>query len=262
MHTLSGLDALYLSLEISEQPMQIIALGLLRAGTGGTISLADLRRHLAARLDQLPALRCRVVAVPLGLAHPVLVEDLRFDLGDHLCHMVLPAPGTSEQLDTACARLASQPLDRGRPLWRITLIIDGLSDGRQATVLEVHHALMDGFAIRTTLVRIFSAEEPAAGPAPWQPGRMPGPLSLIAGGAAQGARALARLPELVGRTRRTSVAVRQRRAAAAVTAPTAGVDTPPSAINRGFTSERRSPGPRCRGERCLTDHYWRLSPSI
>jgi diacylglycerol O-acyltransferase / wax synthase len=235
---LSGLDTLLLNLEMSEQPMQTIALGLLRAGTDGPLALEDLRRHLAARLDQLPAFRWRVVPVPLGLAHPVFVEDPRFDLGDHLCHAVLPGPGGPEELGAACARLASQCLDRGRPLWRITLI-DGLADGRQAVVLEIHHVLMDGFATRTTLARIFSGEVPAASPLPWQPGRVPGRVRLVTGALDHGVRALARLPELIGRTRRATVAVRQRRAEVTVKEPKPGVDTPLSVINQGFTPERR-----------------------
>ncbi|MGH3874415.1 MAG: wax ester/triacylglycerol synthase family O-acyltransferase [Pseudonocardiaceae bacterium] len=235
---LNGLDAGFLSLETIQQPMQNIALGLLRAGPGGPLTGAELRRHLAARLDQLPAFRWRVVPIPLGLAPPVFVEDARFDLGDHLRQMVLPEPGGSDELGAACAQLASRCLDRGRPLWRITLI-DGLADGRQAVLLEIHHALMDGFATRTTLTRIFSGDEPAASSPAWQPGRVPGPVQLVAGALGHDARAWARLPELIGRTRRATVAVRQRRAAAAVQAPKAGVDVPLSAINRGFTCERR-----------------------
>jgi diacylglycerol O-acyltransferase / wax synthase len=218
--------------------MQNIAVGLLRAGVGGPLTLADLRRHVAARLDQLPAFRWRVVPVPLGLAQPVFVEDPCFDLGAHLCHAVLPEPGGPEELSAACAQLASQHLDRGRPLWRLTLI-DGLADGRQAMVLEIHHALMDGYATRTTLARIFSEEEPASPPSAWRPGRLPGRVRLLTGALAHDAWALARLPELICRTRRATVAVRQRRAGAVVTAPKARVDPPPSAINQGFTSERR-----------------------
>lgn len=234
---LSGLDAGFLSLEMPEQPMQTIALGLLRAGTGGLLTLEDLRRRLTARLDQLPAFRWRVVPVPLGLAHPVFVEDPRLDLGDHLFHAVLPEPGGPRELGAACARLASQRLDRDRPLWRITLV-DGLADGRQAVVLEIHHALMDGVATRTTLARIFSGEQPAASPPPGQPSRVPGRVRLVTEALAHDARALARLPELVGRTRRATEAVHQRRAGAAVKAPEAGVDTPPSALNQGFTPGR------------------------
>ena len=218
--------------------MQIIALGLLRARTGVPLTLDDLRRHLADRLDQLPAFRWRLVPVPLGLANPVLVEDPHFDLTAHLSHEVLPKPGRLKELDAACGRLVSRCLDRSRPLWRITLI-DGLADGRQALVLEVHHALMDGFATGTTLARIFSEGKPSGPPAPWQPGQLPGRVRLVTGALAQNARALVRLPGLVGHARRARRAVRQRLAGAAVTVPKAGVDVPMSAINSGFTPERR-----------------------
>lgn len=235
---LSGLDAGLLSLEMSDQPMQSVALGMICAHTGAHFTLDDLHRHLATRLDQLPAFRWRVVALPLGLAHPVFVDDPQFHLADHLWHAVLPEPGGPEELDAACAQLASQCLDRSRPLWRITLI-DGLADGRQAIVLEIHHALMDGSAIRTTLARAFSEEQPSALRLPWQPGRIPGRVPLIAGAVAHNFRILARLPGLVSRTRRATLAVRQRRATVAVKVPKAFVDTPPSVINQGFTRERR-----------------------
>jgi diacylglycerol O-acyltransferase len=235
---LSGLDSAFLTVRLSKQPMQIIAVGLLGAGTGGPLVLDDLHRHLAARLDQLPAFRWRVVSVPLGLAPPVFVEDPRFALRNHLSHVILPEPGGPEELDAACGQLVSQVLDRSRPLWRITLV-DGLADGRQAVVLEVHHCLMDGFATGATLARIFAREQPAVSPLPWQPGRIPGRVRLVTGALIHDARALTRLPELVGRTRRGTVAVRQRQQGVVVKIPKAGVDAPLSAINQGFTAERR-----------------------
>lgn len=236
---LSGLDAGFLSLEMPEQPMQCIALGVLRAGMSGPVTLADLRQRIADRLDQLPAFRWRVVPVPLGLAEPVVIEDPCFRLGEHFSQVVLPAPGGPAELDTTCAQLASAHLDRNRPLWRLTLI-DGLADGRQAVVLEIHHALMDGVALRTTLARIFSEEKPAVAPLSGSPGRMmPSRAQLIVAGLAKNARALVRLPELIGRTRRAARAVRQRQAGAAVKVPKIGIDVPLSIINHGFSSERR-----------------------
>jgi WS/DGAT/MGAT family acyltransferase len=218
--------------------MQIIALGLLRPRTGSPLTPEDLRRHLAARLDQLPAFRWRAVPVPLGLANPVLVEDPHFDLDAHLRHAVLPEPGGPEELDAVCGHLASQYLDRNRPLWRITLI-DGLADGRQAMLLEVHHALMDGFATGVTLARIFSAEEPSSSLTPWRLERMPGGTRLITEALAHNAQALARLPELIARTRQAKMALRRRLARAMVTVPKVGVDVPMSVINSGFTPRRR-----------------------
>jgi diacylglycerol O-acyltransferase len=238
MRRLSGLDSLFLNLEMPRQPMQVIALAMLRACTGDPLPPGDLRRHLAARLDQLPAFRWRVVPVPLGLANALFIEDPDFDLDAHLRHMVLPEPGGTEELDAACGRLVSQHLARNRPLWRVTLI-DGLADGRQALLLEVHHALMDGFATAATLARIFSEEQPPGPPAPRQPGRMPGRVRLITGALAHHVQAAARLPGLIGRTRRARTAVRQQPAEAAVRVPKAGVDVPPSAINSGLPPVRR-----------------------
>ncbi len=235
---LSGLDAGFLSLELAEQPMQCIAIGVLRCSGNGSLSFQDLRAHVAARLGALPALRWRVVPVPLGLAQPVFVDDLRFNLDDHLFHAVLPAPGGVEELDAACAQLASRHLDRDRPLWRMTLV-DGLADGRQALVLEIHHALMDGAAIRTTLTRIFGPVAPALSPRSGRPGRMPTPGQLIASGLAHDARTLARLPDLIGREMRARVAVRRRQAHTAAQMLKSDVDAPPSHLNDGFTPERR-----------------------
>ena len=238
MRRLSGLDGTFLNVELPDQPMQIIALGLLRAQTGVALTLDDLRRHLANKLDQLPAFRWRLVPIPLDLAHPVWVEDPHFDLTAHLSRVVLPEPGGTTELNAICGRLVSRCLDRNRPMWRMTLV-DGLADGRQALVLEVHHALMDGLATRTTLARIFSEAELPAPPVPWRPCQVPGRLRLVAGALANDARELIRLPGLISRTRRARTAVRQRLEAAAVTVPKAGVDVPMSALNSGFTSERR-----------------------
>ncbi|MGH3670420.1 MAG: wax ester/triacylglycerol synthase family O-acyltransferase [Pseudonocardiaceae bacterium] len=235
---LSGLDAIFLNLEMPTQPMQNLALALLRPGDGSPLSLDQLHEHLLTRLDQIPPLRWRVIPVPFGLAHPVVADDPRVDLGQHLSYQVLPDPGGPAELDAACARLLSRCLDRDRPLWRITLI-DGLADGRQALALEVHHALMDGVAIRATLARIFPGDEPAAVAPSRQLGREPGRSRLFMGALAHNARIMVRLPDLISRTLRASAAVRRRREGSAVMVPQAGVDTPRSAINEGSSSTRR-----------------------
>lgn len=218
--------------------MQTMVLAILQPQPGGPLAVEDVQRHMAARLPDLPALRWRVVPVPGGLSHPLFVDDAGFDIAHHVRHAVLPEPGTG--LDALCARLAEQRLDRSRPLWQMTLV-DGLAGGGQALVLEIHHALMDGFATLATLARIFSASAGDAMPGDFneRPGRVPGGLRLVAGAVGHQLRSLRRIPALVTATRQGVAAVRQRRATAAVKAPEAGKDTPLSAINRGFTAERR-----------------------
>jgi len=248
LRRLSGQDDGFLLLELPEQPMQTIVLAVLRPGPAGPLHVEDVRRHMAARLHELPAFRWRVVPVPLGLSHPLFVEDPAFEVARHVRHAVLPEPGGDGELDALCARLAEQRLDRGHPLWQMTLV-DGLAGGRQAIVLEIHHALMDGFATLATLARIFSAGgDPAGDPAGSPDGgpgdasprdRLPGGVRLVAGAIGYQARVLVRLPGLVATTRRGAAAVKQRRSEAAVKAPDAGVDTPLSTIHRGFHAERR-----------------------
>jgi diacylglycerol O-acyltransferase len=241
MRRLNGQDGGFLLLELPEQPMQTMVLAILGPGSPGPVRMEDVQRHMAARLHELPAFRWRVVPVPLGLSHPLFVEDPGFDLARHVRHAVLPEPGGDGELDGLCARLAEQPLDRSRPLWQITLV-DCLAGGRQAIVLELHHALMDGFATLATLARIFSVPsedvDNHSGDG-WCPDRVPGGVRLVAGALGHQARVLVGLPRLVGKTRRGAAAVRQRRSQAAVKAPEPGVDTPLSAINRGFTADRR-----------------------
>ena len=249
MRRLSGQDAGFLSLELPSQPMHTLALLILapcRAGDAG-LTLDDVRRHMAARLDRVPPLRWRVVPVPLGLNHPVFVEDPGFDLDQHLRHAVLPGPGGEEGLDAFCAAAAERCLDRVRPLWQLALI-DGLGGGRQGLLLEVHHALMDGFATLATFSALFSPVAPVAPVAPlraettpvaWAPEKVPGKLRLIAGALGGQARAFTRLPGLVARTRRASTALRARAASSPIIVPAPGGDPPASTINRALGIERR-----------------------
>jgi diacylglycerol O-acyltransferase len=238
---LSGQDDGFLLLELPEQPMQTMVLAILRPGSPGPVRIDDVERHMAARLHELPAFRWRVVPVPFGLSHPLFVEDRGFDVARHVRHAVLPEPGGDGELDGLCARLAEQRLDRSRPLWQMTLV-DGLAGNRQAIVLEIHHALMDGFATLATLARIFSAlpeeVEDDLGDG-WCPDQVPGGVRLVAGALGHQARVLVGLPRLVGKTRRGAAAIKQRRSQAAVKAPEPGVDTPLSTINLGFTADRR-----------------------
>ena len=58
-------------------------------------------------------------------------------------HTALPAPGTEEQLLRLAARIASQQLDRSKPLWEIWLV-EGLEGDRFALISKTHHSLVDG----------------------------------------------------------------------------------------------------------------------
>jgi WS/DGAT/MGAT family acyltransferase len=87
----------------------------------------------------------KLALMPFDLANPVWIHDDDIDLDYHVRCMVLPKPGTMEQLEALAARLHSMLLDRSRPLWEF-YIIEGLADGRIGFYGKVHHAAVDGQA--------------------------------------------------------------------------------------------------------------------
>ncbi|MCB0972809.1 MAG: wax ester/triacylglycerol synthase family O-acyltransferase [Acidimicrobiales bacterium] len=238
MHRLNGTDAGFLSMELPIQAMNTQAVGTLApAPDGPPLTLADVRAHIASRLDQLPSFRWRIVPVPFGLHQPVYVRDPAFDLDFHLRETTL-APG--ETLDDRFAALAERPLDRRHPLWQLTLV-HGVGDGRQALILKYHHCLADGVGALTTFHRVFSDEptEHIPGePVPWTPEAIPGPLALIVGAVLAHLRSLLGLPGLSRRTRRGVAAARRRRERATVDVPDFSGAAPNGALNDAFTPDR------------------------
>jgi len=120
-----------------------------------------LRHHLS----EDPLLRQRIVPVPFGLHHPVMVEDPDFDLDAHLFRAAIPAPGTMKELDEMVAQLGSTLLDRSRPLWEMW-IFEGLATGEVAIVHKIHHAMSDGKAYLGFLSGGWENEVPAKGSIP------------------------------------------------------------------------------------------------
>ena len=239
MHRLSGEDAGFLSMEQPGQALNTIAIGTLRRpdGTPTALTIEDVRTHVAARLDQLPSFRWRIVPVPFGLHQPMCVRDPRFDLDQHLREVTLEPGQTTDDL---VAHLAEQHLDRRHPLWQLTLV-HGLPDGRQALILKYHHCLADGVAAFTTFSRIFSdapTEPIPSVPLPWTPEPIPGAIALIVLALLDHLRALLRIPGLAARTKRGADAVKARRATAPVAVPDFSGGAPNGALNEAFTAGR------------------------
>lgn len=236
---LSGEDAGFLYMDLPGQPMNTMAVGVLAPAEHGPVTLADLAGHLERQLPQLPSFRWRIVPVPLGLHHPVAVDDPDFDLDFHLRHEQVDAPGGDKQLESLFARIAERHLDPRHPLWQATLV-DGLADGRQAVILKYHHCLADGVAALTTFSRVFSDEPrpPLQGVAPYSPAPIPRRTSLVAGALADHLRTAARLPALIRRTRLSTKAVKDRRATAPHRVPDFSGQAPRTPLNDAFTPGR------------------------
>ena len=100
-------------------------------------------------------------------------------------HTALPAPGTEEQLFLLAARIASQPLDRAKPLWE-NWLVEGLDGDRFALISKTHHALVDGISgvdLATVLLDLEPSPPAASNDLePWKPRREPSSVELVAAG--------------------------------------------------------------------------------
>src|SRR5436190_12382763 len=92
--------------------------------------------RLVARLRQ------KVVMPTFPITAPRWVINPDFDLTFHVRRMRVPEPGTLRDVFDLAEVMAQSPLDISRPLWTATLI-EGLDDGRAASILQLSHALTD-----------------------------------------------------------------------------------------------------------------------
>jgi WS/DGAT/MGAT family acyltransferase len=143
---------------------------------------AQIRRVIAQRLHLVGPLRQRAFRVPLGLHHPVWVDDPDFELDDHLSRASLPSPGGRAELDAFVAAAMSRPLDPDRPLWKM-FVVEGLDGGRTALIAKVHHAILDGVSGASILAAFLDlsprARIVAAPPEPWDPDPLPGSAQML-----------------------------------------------------------------------------------
>ncbi len=150
MKQLSGLDASFLYMETPQMPMHVGALHLFEmpASYKGDF-VADMRKHMAARLPLAPALRRKLAWMPFNLANPVWI-DAMVDLDDHIVPIKLKKGGGMAELEAKVGELHPKLLDRDKPLWKFYLF-EGLAPGpnkekRYGMYTQLHHAAVDGQA--------------------------------------------------------------------------------------------------------------------
>jgi WS/DGAT/MGAT family acyltransferase len=191
---LSALDWSFLALDSPDAPLHV---GWTMRFDGEPPSLAALRRHLDARLGLVPRFRRRVSMPAHGLGDPRWVDDASFDIARHVHELTLSAPGGAAELRELAGTLLSQPLDPGRPLWRLYLV--RTSGAGFAIIGQAHHALVDGIAAIEVAMLLFGpeADDAPTGETAWRPARdgsLPAAardaLRTRAGGAIDLARAL------------------------------------------------------------------------
>jgi WS/DGAT/MGAT family acyltransferase len=146
MKHLSIVDGAFLHMESAEMPMHVGSLNLFEPPAGGAEGFYEaVKAHVARRMHMAPVFTRKLALMPFDLANPVWIHDDDIDLDYHVRHMILPKPGSMQQLEALAARLHSMLLDRSRPLWEF-YVIEGLADGRIGFYGKVHHAAVDGQA--------------------------------------------------------------------------------------------------------------------
>jgi diacylglycerol O-acyltransferase len=238
MQRLSGQDAFFLYRETPTAHQHTLKLAVYEP-PAPLPSYAEIKAGIARHLHLMAPLRRRLVWVPLGLHHPVWIEDPDFDLDFHVRRVGVPSPGGPRELDEMVSEIASHALDRAHPLWELW-VLEGIAGGRQAAVLKLHHAVADGVVAATlierTAVRSAAAETPPPERA-WQPERVPPRWRLVGDALWDLLRGLVRLPAMLATTVRGLRGLVAARRAAQIAAPLA-YDTPDTPFNKALRARR------------------------
>ncbi len=180
MRQLSGQDSMFVFLESNKTPMHIGGLYILDS-PGKAFDFNSFKTFFEERLHLSDIFRQRLVEVPLDLGNPFWVDDPDFNIDHHIFHVALPKPGGRKELANLAATLYNPPLDKSRPLWKVTFItglqLDELSDDAFAILIQVHHAAIDGKSGVAIMASILSMTEepfqPLPPKKPWKPKKLP-----------------------------------------------------------------------------------------
>lgn len=172
--------------ETETTPMNIALVGTLDAArlvnAGGEVDLARIRSAVVAHLGQAPMLRKVLKRTRPGQGRPVWTDAAHFAIEEHV---LLAQPGHAFADEQAfldwCATDALQPLDRSKPLWRIS-IVPGFADRRcLGFLVVVHHVVADGVRGVGMIAGLLDADPNASATlsAPWRPAPPPTATELV-----------------------------------------------------------------------------------
>jgi diacylglycerol O-acyltransferase / wax synthase len=178
---LSSIDASFLTNESSDAHMHV---GAVMIFEGPPPAYDDFLEHVRSRVHLVPRFRQKLAFPPIETGRPFWVDDPSFNVGYHVRHSALPAPGSEEQLRNIVGRVFSQKLDRSKPLWEIWLV-QGLERNRFSLINKTHHALVDGISgvdIATVLFDLKPVPESIEPESEWVPSPPPSSADLAARG--------------------------------------------------------------------------------
>lgn len=168
MQRLTALDEGFVDAESDVTPMNIGAVAFF----DGELRLANVRERISSRLEAVPKMRMRLQQLAEGWVRPWWVEDLSFQIANHVNILDLGEPNEDEVL-RATAGVMTSVLPRDRPLWEMRIVPNvqprtppvrsRRGEGvprRSGLIFKFHHALLDGVSgIR--LASLFLDAEPS-----------------------------------------------------------------------------------------------------
>ena len=139
---MSNIDTAWLRMDTPTNLMMIVGVLMFDA----PMDMPRFKRTLTHRLLRYKRFRQRVLQDPSGA---YWLDDEHFDIDNHVHNVNLPAPGGKLALEGLAAALATQSLDRNKPLWTMTLVesYDDHGVRGSAAIVRIHHCIADGIAL-------------------------------------------------------------------------------------------------------------------
>jgi diacylglycerol O-acyltransferase / wax synthase len=149
---MSSVDTAWLRMDSTTNLMMIVGVMVFDS----PLDVKRFKALIEGRLLVYPRFRQYVVDDGMA-AH--WIDDEDFDLDAHLHRVRLPGAGGEKELQAMVADLASERLDKGKPLWQMHLIEN--YQGGSALISRVHHCIADGIALIGVLLNM-TDEDPNA----------------------------------------------------------------------------------------------------
>jgi len=157
MQQLTNLDASFLYLESSRTPMHIGCVLTFSKPENGIMTFERFKGYIESRLSISSVFRRKLKAVPLDLDRPYWVDDMNFDINNHLTQLKLFGKDISAQRADLINTFFSETLTPSRPLWEMLFIQDSeRSDDGFSVLLKIHHAAADGKSAEKILSGLLS----------------------------------------------------------------------------------------------------------
>ena len=165
---MSSVDFAWLRMDSPQNLMMIIGVEVFEQ----PIKYGSLRALLESRLLKFSRFTQKV---EIEATAAFWVDDVSFDLNDHLVVHHLVGAGDESEMQDFVGSLANEALDPNKPLWQMHLVEDYL--GSNAIVTRIHHCIADGMALVGVLMSLMDGGEPPSAkvpvddgePNPWAP---------------------------------------------------------------------------------------------